>query len=80
MKICNKSIFFASIFILADIYLLVMVNQKAITSPFVNSLDIGKKEIYKNIVNERTMIYIKSIFTALFISLVYYFTFPKTII
>ena len=54
-----------------------MVNKKAITSPFMNTLDVGKQTIYKNIINERTMIYIKSIFTALFISLAYYFAFPK---
>tara|TARA_B100000963_G_C22631541_1_gene675178 strand:+ start:3168 stop:3650 length:483 start_codon:yes stop_codon:yes gene_type:complete len=77
IKICNKTLFFALIFILADIYLLLMVNQKTITSPFVDSLDVGKKSIYKNIVNERTMIYIKSVFIALFISLLYYFALPK---
>ena len=77
MKICNRTLFFALVFIIADIYLLVMVNKKAITTPFINTLDVGKKTIYTNIVQERTMIYIKSIFIALFLSLMYYFVFPK---
>tara|TARA_Y100001970_G_C14242497_1_gene865797 strand:+ start:1889 stop:2368 length:480 start_codon:yes stop_codon:yes gene_type:complete len=77
MNICIKTVFFALIFILADIYLLVTMNKKNITNPFINSLDVEKKQRYENIVEERTLIYIKSIFIGLLISIVYFMILPK---
>ena len=57
------------------------VKKKAIskTKNFVDVLDIEKRNIYNKITNERMMIYIKSIFLGLIISLMYMFLIPKDI-
>ena len=77
MNFCYKTVFFALIFILADILLLFLINKKQLKNNFVNSLDIEKKEIYKNIIQERRLIYFKSIFIGLLVSLLYMYVLPK---
>tara|TARA_X000000950_G_scaffold143246_1_gene177482 strand:- start:384 stop:866 length:483 start_codon:yes stop_codon:yes gene_type:complete len=77
MNLCYKTVFFALIFLLSDIYLLFLINKKQVVNPLVESLDIEKKEIYNNIVEERSMIYFKSIFIGIFVSLTYYLVLPR---
>ena len=59
MNFCYKTVFFALIFVFADILLLLLINKKQLTNNFAQSLDVEKKEIYKNIIQERRLIYFK---------------------
>ena len=77
MNFCYKTVFFALTFILADILLLLLINKKQLKNKFVNSLDIEKREIYENIIQERRLIYFKSIFIGLLASLLYMCVLPK---
>ena len=43
MNLCYKTVFFALIFLLSDIYLLFLINKKQVVNPLVESLDIEKK-------------------------------------
>ena len=77
MNFCYKTVFFALIFVFADILLLLLINKKQLTNNFAQSLDVEKKEIYKNIIQERRLIYFKSIFIGLLVSLLYMYALPK---
>lgn len=79
MNICTHTIFIALIFIFADMAFVYNTYSKTLKSDFYNSLDVGKKAIYDNIVQERTMIYIKSIFVAFLLSFIYFAIIPKGI-
>lgn len=79
MNICYKTYYFTLIFLISEILILLFLRFNNKTKNFVDVLDIEKRNIYNKITNERMMIYIKSIFLGLIISLIYMFLIPKDI-
>lgn len=77
VKICSSTLFIAFIFLLADIIFIFNTYNSSIKSEFYNNLDVGKQQIYKSIVQERTMIYMKSVFIALMSALSYMYLVPR---
>ena len=77
MKICSSTLFLAFIFILADVIFIFNTYNSSIKSDFYNNLDVGKQQIYKSIIQERTMIYMKSVFVALMSALSYMYLIPR---
>lgn len=77
MKICSSTLFIAFIFILADVIFIFNTYDSSIKSDFYNNLDVGKQQIYKSIIQERTMIYMKSVFVALMSALSYMYLIPR---
>lgn len=77
MNICYKTYYFTLIFLISEILILLFLRFNNKTKNFVDVLDIEKRNIYNKITNERMMIYIKSIFLGLIISLIYMFLIPK---
>ena len=47
MNFCYKTVFFALIFVFADILLLLLINKKQLTNNFAQSLDVEKKKYIK---------------------------------
>ena len=77
IKLCITTVFISLIFILADVVFIYNTYSSSVKSNFYQSLDVGKKAIYDNIVQERTIIYIKSIFIALVSAMTYMYLIPK---
>ena len=77
VKICSSTLFIAFIFLIADIIFIFNTYNSSIKSEFYNNLDVGKQQIYKSIVQERTMIYMKSVFIAIMSALSYMYLVPR---
>ena len=77
MNFCYKTNYFALIFILSNILVFIFIKNNDVTKKFKSTLDVEKKQIYDKITNERMLLYLKSFFIGILLSLVYIFAFPK---